>query len=132
MNRITKYLATAPATLLVTAISLLAFATPGMSSAMEFHAHRVADGQWWRVLTCHVTHYSVGHLGWDLAVFLVLGLLCERRNCGGTWGVLILCALTIPPQFGMAARLGDVPRAFGFGHRAVRLPRDGLDARQVA
>jgi rhomboid family GlyGly-CTERM serine protease len=54
------------------------------------------EGQLWRVVTCHLTHCSGEHLFWDLAMFLLLGVLCEHR-CATRWlACLAASSLAIP------------------------------------
>ncbi|HMB55075.1 MAG TPA: rhombosortase [Thermoanaerobaculia bacterium] len=47
----------------------------------------------WRLVTGHFVHWSDAHLRWDLAVFVGLGLACERHGRGRTAAAL---ALAIP------------------------------------
>jgi len=47
----------------------------------------------WRLVTGHFVHWSGAHLCWDLAVFVGLGLACERHGRGRTAAAL---ALAIP------------------------------------
>lgn len=47
---------------------------------MQLDFSSVLDGQWWRLLTGHLTHYDGQHLFWDLLMFVALGAICERQN----------------------------------------------------
>jgi rhomboid family GlyGly-CTERM serine protease len=49
-----------------------------------------------RLLTCHALHWSASHLVWDLAVFSVLGALCEIRHRGRFVATLVASAMLIP------------------------------------
>jgi rhomboid family GlyGly-CTERM serine protease len=53
----------------------------------------VETGQWWRLLTGHLIHSDVSHLGWDLAGLLVLGWLFERRLPGWKITVVLLSGI---------------------------------------
>jgi rhomboid family GlyGly-CTERM serine protease len=67
------------------ALSLLALATlasPGLTGVLAFRRGELADGQVWRLLTGHWTHWSVDHLAWDLLVFALAGGLLESRGRG--------------------------------------------------
>ena len=73
----------------VIVIAVVAQSFPGLSQALQFERSAVAGGQWWGVITGHLTHWSWEHLCWDLAGFAVLGWLCERR-----WRVrFVVCLL---------------------------------------
>ncbi len=57
---------------------------PGAAAWLQMDREAIAAGQWWRLLTCHLVHWNDEHAWWDVAVFAVLGGLCEargRRTC---------------------------------------------------
>ncbi len=58
--------------------ALLIWAIPGAGSWFELDYQRVAEGQWWRIWTGHLTHFDGNHLFWDLLMFVGLGAACER------------------------------------------------------
>ena len=66
--------------LLLTLTALAVYAVPSLLNRLQFERTDIAAGQWWRLLTCHFTHWSLDHLFWDLLVFAVLGVICERIN----------------------------------------------------
>jgi rhomboid family GlyGly-CTERM serine protease len=67
-------------TLLISLLAVLAWACPLLTDAMQLDYTLVADGQWWRIWTGHLTHYDGGHLAWDLLMFAVLAAACEREH----------------------------------------------------
>ncbi len=69
---------TCPVTILVSAMALLAWASPAITSWLQLDFMAVTDGQWWRIWTGHLTHYDGNHLFWDLLMFAILGASCER------------------------------------------------------
>ena len=69
-----------PVTIAITALSVLAFAAPAMTEALQLDFAQVAQGQWWRILTGHATHFGASHLFWDVLMFVGLGALCEVRH----------------------------------------------------
>ena len=72
-----------PPSLLTAALCLfvsVAFLSPVVTSWLQFDRGAVDAGQWWRLLTAHVTHWGGEHLLWDLAMFAVLGALCEAGS----------------------------------------------------
>ncbi|WP_182869202.1 rhombosortase [Rhodopirellula sp. JC639] len=67
-------------TLVVSAIAILASVVPGLAAALQLDFASVAEGQWWRFLSGHLTHYDSQHLFWDVLMFVVLGAVCERQH----------------------------------------------------
>jgi rhomboid family GlyGly-CTERM serine protease len=63
-------------------LCVLALATfPAVpAELLQYDRSAIRAGEWWRVLTGHLTHWSLDHLAWDVATFAVLGFFCERRN----------------------------------------------------
>jgi rhomboid family GlyGly-CTERM serine protease len=47
---------------------------------LQYDRSAIRAGEWWRLLTGHLTHWSFDHLAWDVATFAVLGFFCERRS----------------------------------------------------
>ncbi len=66
------------------ALTLLAVAImlgpAAWSAGLQYDRNAVNAGQFWRVITCQWTHWSIDHLIWDSLVFLALGAACERRD----------------------------------------------------
>jgi len=50
----------------------------------------------WRILTCHLAHWSTNHLCWSLGAFVVLGVLCEKRDPTRYTFCLLASATLIP------------------------------------
>ena len=73
-------LRTYPVTIAVAVIALLAWACPTLTLWLQLDFNAVADGQWWRIWTGHLTHYDGNHLFWDLIMFAVLAGACEHRH----------------------------------------------------
>jgi rhomboid family GlyGly-CTERM serine protease len=65
------------------------------AALLEFSRTEIAAGQWWRVFTGHLTHWSADHLAWDLMMFVVLGAVLERRSRARFLGVLVVSAAAI-------------------------------------
>ncbi len=83
-------------TALVAAASVAIALWPGAGSLLEFNRAALAAGDWWRVLSGQLTHFGFEHLAWDAGVFVVLGVLCERRNRTATLACLGMVTLFIP------------------------------------
>ena len=83
--------------LLVPIAACLVYFWPNADSWLEYDRAAVAGGQFWRVVTCHLTHFSADHLFWDAVAFAVLSVVCELRWPRAWAACLVLAALTIPP-----------------------------------
>ncbi|QEG00264.1 Rhomboid family protein [Stieleria maiorica] len=67
-------------TLAVSAIAILAHVVPNLAAVLQLDFASAAAGQWWRLLSGHLTHYDSQHLFWDVLMFVVLGAACERQH----------------------------------------------------
>lgn len=83
------------APLVVVALAGVAMASPELTASWELNRTAVADGQWWRLITGHLTHWNLDHLFWDAATFLALGFVCMRRNSMRTIACLTANSLAI-------------------------------------
>ncbi|MCG8583456.1 MAG: rhombosortase [Pirellulales bacterium] len=85
----------APVTWCVAAMALIVAAVPGWDVLLQFDTAAFGAGEWWRVLSGHVTHWNGDHLFWDLSVFVVLGTMCERRSRQGFVACMLLTAIAV-------------------------------------
>ena len=67
-------------TLSLGGLALLIHLLPELAAALEYRRDALAAGELHRLLAGHFTHWSVPHLAYDLAAFLVLGIAVERRS----------------------------------------------------
>jgi rhomboid family GlyGly-CTERM serine protease len=86
--------------LLLTGV-VLAIALLGLEEAAEFRRSATREGELWRLLTSHFSHFGWNHLVWDLAVFGVLGAVVERTNRRTFLHVLLWPAILIPLAVGL-------------------------------
>jgi rhomboid family GlyGly-CTERM serine protease len=84
------------ATLLLSSIAVGVFLQPKLAPFLAYDRGRISNGQVWRIMTCHWTHYSASHLFWDLLMFVVLGAVCELRSRTAMLASVALSALLIP------------------------------------
>jgi len=91
----------------------------------------------YRLLACHFTHWSTEHLLWDLAVFVILGAVCEWRSPGRHAATLLLSAAGIPlcimvwlPQIDSYRGLSGIDTAL-FGLLAADLLIEKIKDRDV-
>lgn len=81
-------------TMVITVVTVAIFAIPSLTASLQLDFNSVAGGQWWRLLSGHLTHYDGQHLFWDLLMFVVLGAICERQN-RKRFGVLLVIMATV-------------------------------------
>lgn len=65
---------------LVAVAASVASAWPLAAELLEYNRTLIGQGQVWRVITGHVVHWTPSHWFWDVATFLVLGIVCARNS----------------------------------------------------
>ena len=75
-------------TLVLSALVVYCFSS--LSHGLIFDRILVLEGQWWRVPTSLLVHYSASHLFWNMAAFFVLGTILEQENRRAFIWLLIL------------------------------------------
>ncbi len=60
--------------------AFLLAAWPQATGSLEYQRAALAQGQLWRSITCHWTHWDLEHLVLDAAAFLLLAIACARRS----------------------------------------------------
>ncbi len=83
-------------TLITGAAVLLIFLFPEHASMLEYRRESVMTGEFWRILSCHLTHWSWNHLLWDLLTFGVLGFIAEIAYRRVFVTTLLVSAFLIP------------------------------------
>lgn len=68
------------ATMVLCCIAAVAAMVPGLQPILQLDVSAIQNGEVWRFLTGHLTHWTTDHLLWDIAVFAAVGALCERRS----------------------------------------------------
>jgi rhomboid family GlyGly-CTERM serine protease len=107
------------------AYAWVVFASPSLTSELEFSRDALAGGELWRLFTGHLTHFSAEHLRWDLLVFVALGALVELRSrahfvCCVVGGALLISlgVWWLQPQFVTYRGLSGIDSAL-FAYVAV-------------
>lgn len=80
---------------LLAALAGLVYLAPVAQRALEYDRAAILRGEVWRLMTGHWTHLSLGHLGWDTCVFVLLGVALARQSRKAWWSCLALAPLTI-------------------------------------
>lgn len=91
----------------VAAVAAAASAVPGAGEALELSREGLVRGEWWRIATGHLVHWSAPHALWDVATFAGIGALCERRSrretvwaLGAAVPLAALSVLALHPELG--------------------------------
>jgi rhomboid family GlyGly-CTERM serine protease len=102
-----------------------------LSGLLACNRAAVYDGELWRLLTGHFTHYSADHLLWDVVMFFVLGVMIERRHRAGFVATVLASATAITaaiflchPKVMEYRGLSGIDSAL-FTHYAIILHSDG-------
>jgi rhomboid family GlyGly-CTERM serine protease len=67
-----------------------------LAALLDYERLPLLGGRFYNLFTCHLTHWSLDHMLWDVAVFAVLGLICELRMRDRFLGCLLIAAVAIP------------------------------------
>lgn len=93
-------------TMVIVGASLLAYCSPWVSGWLVYDRDAILAGQWWRVMTSSIVHFSPSHLFWNVMVFGAAGWIIETAPYRGFWLVIGLSACTpgvllllVLPQF---------------------------------
>jgi rhomboid family GlyGly-CTERM serine protease len=84
------------ASLLLALAAVLIYVVPGTARWFEYDRAMLAQGQAWRVVSCHWAHFTSQHLLWDVVVFFGLAAFCERRSRTALLAAIALAAVVIP------------------------------------
>jgi rhomboid family GlyGly-CTERM serine protease len=90
-----KKAATILVTLVVAVLAALLASSPSATEVLQFDRAEILAGEVWRLATCHLTHWNVEHLQWDLLMFVVLGAACEMRSPRRMWLCTGLAAASV-------------------------------------
>jgi rhomboid family GlyGly-CTERM serine protease len=81
-------------TLGLVAGAILVWIAPGVATLLVYDRVAIADGQWWRLLTGHLVHFSGPHLVNNLAVLAPAACLAERRSSSDA-GLLVVAGALV-------------------------------------
>ena len=82
--------------LLLSAVAVVLYFLPDVVGDVQYDRAALATGQLWRVVTCHLTHWSLDHLVWDVGALIVLGTLCEVAHRRAFTCCVAVSAVWIP------------------------------------
>jgi rhomboid family GlyGly-CTERM serine protease len=90
-----KLISRIPMTLSLGILAVVIAGVPSAAEMLQLDRAALQAGELWRLATCHVTHWNAEHLQWDLAMFLVLGTMCELRNARRMWLCTVLATACV-------------------------------------
>ena len=73
--------------------ALIAAGGNSWREALKYDRLAIADGEWWRLVTAHVTHLGGAHLGMNAAALFLAWLLVGDRMSAAYW--LVCLAVTV-------------------------------------
>ena len=88
----------------------LVFLLPGLQPLLIYDREAILGGEVWRLFTGHWVHFSARHLGFNLVVFGIAGMIVESRH-DPRWRWLLVLA---PWLIGLGL-LGAEPRMSSYG-----------------
>lgn len=62
------------------------------AAALRYERQAVLAGEAWRLVTGHLVHADLAHLGWNLLGVAIVGLLFARDYTGREWLVVLLAS----------------------------------------
>ncbi len=87
-------------TMLSGAVAFLIFLAPeSVGAAWQLDRGSSVFALCWQSITSHLTHWNFEHLVWDLAVFIVVGSMVERRSRNVWLGLFLASAVAISISF---------------------------------
>jgi rhomboid family GlyGly-CTERM serine protease len=123
-------------TLSLSSIAAAIESWPGATLALQLDRAAFVWPQCWRIVTCQFTHFGMDHLLWDVLVFLILGMICERIDRRKKIQVIAISIIAIPmmvilclPGIQTYRGLSGIDSAL-FGLLAAHLIRENVQAKR--
>ena len=80
-------------TLSICGLAVLGFACAPLAVGLEYQRQAILHGEWWRLLTAPLSHFSASHLAWNLLAFGAAGWVIEAHGYRGLWLICLATAL---------------------------------------
>lgn len=94
MRQIYQVIRQSPVTVVVAILATWIGFSDSLTSLLDIHLHGQLTVL--QLITCHLTHWSAEHAMWDIGMFAVLGVMCERAAPKAFYATLLSSALLIP------------------------------------
>ena len=124
-----------PVITFILALCSFLVSSTSLSQTLQYDRIAVAGGQLWLLITGHLSHWSGDHLFWDLLVFVVLGVMVERRSRQGFTLCLTLSAILISTILWFWQQDMDCYRGLSgldsalFGYLTLSMIRERIESR---
>lgn len=89
-------------TLLLVGSAVAVYVAPGAADVLVFDRHAILAGEWWRLMTGNLVHFSVKHLVYDGLAVGIAGALLEHERAPRLALLWLAAALSV----GVTALLG--------------------------
>lgn len=86
----------APVTSVLVVLAIACQLAPGLGGSFEVDLSYGSIPGLQGLIGCHMLHWSWEHLWWDVAMFGLLGVICELQLRRSFYATLIIAALSIP------------------------------------
>lgn len=73
--------------------ALLVYRLPHLGALLVYDRQAILAGEWWRLGSAPLVHFSASHLGWNILVLGTAGWVIEAGEYGHFWLVCALAAL---------------------------------------
>ncbi|VEN72594.1 Rhombosortase [Candidatus Desulfarcum epimagneticum] len=80
--------------LLVAGLAVMAHVFPELSDRLVYDRRAVLAGEFWRILTAPLAHFSAGHLFWNLLALVAAGLAIHQAGFKGFGPAFVFAAAT--------------------------------------
>ena len=90
-NRIAGYLTSIP--FILVCLSIFIFCFPDLANLLQYDVSAIENGEIWRLLTGHFTHWNFEHLFYDVLMFALFGAWCYKENKKAFFSIIIAVPL---------------------------------------
>ncbi len=81
--------------IMLTLIALVVFQIDNATEFLQYDRYAIESGQLWRLVTGHWVHWSTDHLYWDVLLFCVTGILCEKISRPAFFAIILTTSLLV-------------------------------------
>ena len=74
-------------------LAVIVYCNPRIADLLVFDRKAILNGEFWRLATSPMMHFSASHLFWDALVFAVAGVAVQASGFRGLWLVCILATI---------------------------------------
>ena len=98
-------------TLFIVILAIFAYSFPRFSDLLVYDRQAILSGEFWRLLTAPLVHFSASHIFWDVVVFGVAGFAINASGFRSFW--LVCSFATIIPSLIFLLSIPEIERYGG-------------------